>query len=448
MKKSEFKRYMQCGLGRCIIELNTCADKEKYREIVLWGCLNNLSYDIQIEGTRTEYVYELVAAYDDDEYFLTPLIDKFLKSSNKEFRNFAHYCDLLCCFGWDGNKAAVDALHKKYDEIYPMLLKKRKTDKHDFTRINFERVSNVIVSLEGIDAFIKIATDMGNLFLQNSKYDGFDFEWFYVCFKNQTGEKKLAKIMERESKKSVAVKTFYDYIKRAQERTKRFVKKTRAEMAEDIIKLVDNDNLGHLDCLSFRRTAEKDQKLLLAKAVIEEPDLDKKAQMLEAFQMDEEGFPVNLEEIISYTKTDNEKLRENAFDVLAYSKDNAVREYAIQLLQSGQNLAQAICMLIMNYQKQDYDLLLSSLDKLHISYSDDDDWHSVVHSILSAFKRKDKLPKECLLFIYNKSLCSFCREYAVRELAKHKWLSEDMKAECALDSNDDIRDYIAKRFKK
>ena len=443
---------MQCGLGRCIIELNTCEDKEKYREIVLWGCLNNLSYDTQVEGTRAEYVYELIVAYHDDEYFLMPLIDKFLKSPIKDYRSFAHFCDLLCCFAWAGHESAAAALHNKYDELYPRLLKKRKTDRYDFDRDNYERVSIAVASLEGIEAFIKIATDMGNLFLQNPNYDGFDFEWFYVCFKNRTGERKLVRIIERESKKSAAVKAFYDYIRQEQERTKRLLEERNDNRedernAEDIIELAQNNGLEYLDCMRFRRTADDDQKLLLAKAIIEEPDLDKKAQMLNAFYRDDEGFPLSPEEIISYTKLDNEKLSENAFDAIAYSKDIAVREYAIQLLQSGQKLVQAIRMLIMNYQMQDKDLLLSSLDKLRVNYTDEDDWHSVVRSILDAFGRKDKLPKECLLFIYNKSLCSFCREYAVTELAKRRWLSDDLKAECALDSNFNIRDYAAKHFK-
>ena len=47
MTKREFKEAMMRGLGRCILELDETEDAEKYREIVLWGCTHNLSYDTQ-----------------------------------------------------------------------------------------------------------------------------------------------------------------------------------------------------------------------------------------------------------------------------------------------------------------------------------------------------------------------------------------------------------------
>ena len=50
MTKKEFKRAMQCGLGRCIQELQTTREPEKYKDAVLWACTHESAYDAQCEG--------------------------------------------------------------------------------------------------------------------------------------------------------------------------------------------------------------------------------------------------------------------------------------------------------------------------------------------------------------------------------------------------------------
>jgi hypothetical protein len=44
--KKEFKRLMQQGLVRCNIVLQKSEKIEKYKDVVLWGCLHNLGFDI------------------------------------------------------------------------------------------------------------------------------------------------------------------------------------------------------------------------------------------------------------------------------------------------------------------------------------------------------------------------------------------------------------------
>ncbi len=63
MTKKRFREAMMRGLGRCVLELDHTEDVEKYREIVMWGCTHNLSYDTQCEGTRAWYLRELIRMY-------------------------------------------------------------------------------------------------------------------------------------------------------------------------------------------------------------------------------------------------------------------------------------------------------------------------------------------------------------------------------------------------
>lgn len=56
MTKAQVKHAFQRGLGRGILAVRENPDR--YKEIVLWACGRNLSFDTQCEGTRAWYVYQ------------------------------------------------------------------------------------------------------------------------------------------------------------------------------------------------------------------------------------------------------------------------------------------------------------------------------------------------------------------------------------------------------
>lgn len=193
MNKENFKKALACGLGRCYIELRDCADKEPYRETLLECCLNNPCFDTQCEGTRAEYLYQLVKLFDDKEYFLLPVIEKFNNLDEGYGWTFEHLCDLIREFAKDGNTRAASALEAIYDRLYAILWDKRDFDGYDYHRDNFERVSVNLVDVFGESEFSRIAEDMSKLFSHNDNYDRRDFEFFFslheVSKPAQTSEK-------------------------------------------------------------------------------------------------------------------------------------------------------------------------------------------------------------------------------------------------------------------
>ena len=71
MNKKDFKICMQQGRGGCVLALKSEKNIEKYKDIILWGCLHNLAYDPQCEhGTRAEYIYNLSKYFNDEDYFI------------------------------------------------------------------------------------------------------------------------------------------------------------------------------------------------------------------------------------------------------------------------------------------------------------------------------------------------------------------------------------------
>ena len=95
MNKKAFKTYMQQGRGACALVLQGEKNIEKYKDIVLWGCLHNLSYDTQCEGVRAESVYHLTTFFCDEAYFVTPIIKAFTSLANEKDDLFQHFYKLL-----------------------------------------------------------------------------------------------------------------------------------------------------------------------------------------------------------------------------------------------------------------------------------------------------------------------------------------------------------------
>lgn len=78
-----------------------------------------------------------------------------------------------------------------------------------------------------------------------------------------------------------------------------------------------------------------------------------------------------------------------------------------------------------------------------IDPDDTSGWHSVVRQILET-DNEIFLPDEFLTFIYENSLCSGCRENAVKKLLNRNLLTDKMISECLLDCNEDIRAGVGK----
>lgn len=162
--------------------LRDCADKEPYREILLDCCLNNPCFDTQCEGTRSEYLYRLVKLFDDDGYFLPPILKKFGAIPEGYGWDFEHLCDLVREFAKGGNRVAFDALRNIYGRLYSIIREKQDFDGYDFLRDNFERVSVNLVDVYGKDAFMCITADFEKLFKYNDNYDRSDFEFFFSIY--------------------------------------------------------------------------------------------------------------------------------------------------------------------------------------------------------------------------------------------------------------------------
>lgn len=421
MNKTQFKKYMINGLGRCVQVLETAPDKEKYRDIVLWGCTHELSLNTQDEGSRAEYVYRLTRCFDDPEPFISHTIAAFHSCPRTQDWRFFHICELLSYYAQD-SAAARDALREKLDELYAVLCSDRKIKTYDYERDRFVDVAIALTSSEGRGAYRKICDMLDALYEKKPEYSPtYDFAWFYANAEDKFGKS--------------AVKP--EYLPHYPE--------TLPMPAVSAAELIETAREGVVPVwmhIRFRRGAEPDEVSSIARYITETPDEAQKAGLLEVFRFAK--WPLDCETLISYAKGENAELREAAYDALENCRSTAAHDLALELIGTGRDTLPALMILTANYTTQDRKLLLETLDRLR----SDGDIHAAALAVLHGFQNKVRLPRESLMYIYNNCRCSSCRYEAVRKLGGHRWLTPELIEECRDDSYDETRNYVNRYYPK
>ncbi|MGN0585902.1 MAG: HEAT repeat domain-containing protein [Oscillospiraceae bacterium] len=431
VKQKKFKQLMLSGHGRCFYIL--AGDPQHYKDIVMYGCLHDISFDMQCEGTRGIYMYNLVRRFDDEEEFLRAAAEKFLTPKvNDDWHIFNHLCDFINCFAADGNSYVENILEKKYAELYDLIMKTRRSVKLNSFISSFEYISIIIMQLKDLTRLEKIVTDIGAYFLRRHHTDDlelhWDFAWFLQCAKDKFGSDILHKI----KCDTPEVRRFVRVMSAENDTAKPHQDKFTADEAA---KSITEDGFSPRYRRQFALRANNDEKIKLAQSVISENDQSVKAKTLHLFSSRYNPFPLDPLYLIEYAKSENAELKRAALDALIYVKSDTVHDFALELLQD-KNTTDGLYMLINNYKDSDYDILSKNLRALKFDIQDKSGWHGIILSLLD----NEALPDCVFEFIYEKSMCSCCRESAFKEMQRRNILTEKMIEECLFDCNEEIRE--------
>lgn len=448
MNKREFRNYMLSGLGRCAMELRDEKRAAELKADVLWGCLNACSFDEQSEGSRSDYLYRLLSIYNDTEYFLPVLIDVFHRLRPESDVKLRQLAELLSRFSADGYSEAKEALLKKYGELLLALTKKRVCPIYDYTRDALEVLCVELVNLGGEEELVRTVSDLGGLFLKNHNYGASDFDWYCVNAEGTFGKRKFLALLKREAKRSEGAAAFYGSLSSAEAVEKPVFSKVMEvpSVGELVLAAKENGQFDIGKSVRFAKGATEEEALALAKEIISESDLKKKARLLSAFSYRGKSFPLSHEILIEYAASKNPLLCETALGALTNCRSNEVREYAKKLLLVGEHREDALIILIRNYTPEIKEFLLRELNKACVYYLGELDLHGVIMTVTHAHEMGVRLPKEFFLLVYEKALCSRCRYRAVRILSKHRWLPREIIEECRYDSSSDIVDFVNRYY--
>ncbi len=201
MTVEQFNRALKAGLGRCILFLDGCENKEPYREAVLNACLDGYAYDEQCEGTRAWYTYKLLSCFNDEEYFFSRVRHKLheVVCWNGNCWEFEHLFDLILEFAKTGYAPAKELIGEIYVQLLDCLADKKPqlyTVDYEFQWL--EHVCIKGLQTGGLDALVKIAADIGGLLRKTTEYDGGNFDSFVWYCNEKYGENHVAALKAAE----------------------------------------------------------------------------------------------------------------------------------------------------------------------------------------------------------------------------------------------------------
>lgn len=435
-----FRQYMLCGHGRCFSLI--AQNKELYRKTVLYGCLNDITYDLQCEGSRGQFMYNLALEYNDYDYFLNAVIEKFRSPIvNEDWHLINHLCDILDCFAQDNNdKSAENAIEAKYHELYDKIMTLRWSRKaHDVLQC-YEYLAIVVLQSSDFERAIEIFSDIGAYFIRcrhfNDEELKWRFDWFLYHAKNEYGDDLLTKKLAEFCQSSKEIRRFVRVMTVEREHPK----PEKSQFTADLfIEKARSGNITRRDVIDFRRSKNDPSELSkLANAAITEDDPEIKARLLKAFTISRQEFPLDADILAEYAESENDNLHSTAMDALLYVKSEKSHDIAIRQLEEKYSF-EALMLLIHSYTDSDRQLLMKYLDKLEIDHDNKSGWHCVISEIIH---NMEVMPIEAVMFVYEKSMCSCCRGSAVEELIRRNLLTDEMYAECLMDCNSDIREAV------
>ena len=417
---------MLCGLGRCVLACRN--DPERYRAEVLWGCTNQLAYDAQCEGSRAWLLHELVSCYPDAAPFRDALTAAIHRKSIWGWR-LLQIEELLIYMADDGDEEAEKAIWDRYEQTYSQLRARKRLPDHYFYLIDdFESLAIDLCCNE--EDTLRILSDIGRLICENPIYDALDFEQLHWHI---TDSKRAADLRGYAQQDEYIAHFFAELERLKREREALYGGSTE-----------QNEQRRQRSPFLFSKNADSEALRFRAEDYVNETDAEKRAELLRAFWW--RRFPLEPDPIINDAKSENEPLRDAAWDALGIIRSPNVRAFALSALEAEAD--KLIPLLIMNYEDADRGLI----EKLLEEASADKDGDDIIHSIgLTLNYQRDagfKVPAWILHWFYENDRCSSCRENIVREMGRRRLLSDEMLRECLYDSNDDIRKYAEKRLEK
>jgi len=439
LTKKQFRHDFLRGLGSALIALKESDDPKRYREIVIYGCLHNTTYDQQCEPHRNWYLYEAITLLDEVKSIEQLVIEKFIRMKRDTWL-FDQLTALLYQFAVNGSSDARKALYQQYNVMLAELSRKRKFTAMCPRRDMFDWICVWLTSLHGKRAFEKIVENISEVLLPKN-VDFFFDEWFYVNSVNKFGEDYVTNYLEKRAETLPAVRVYYEKAKEQNKRWDRNTEQAIPTLEQVLAEAAKGKYRGRGLAIHFVRRANLDEVEKLAKIAMDETDEQVKVELLYAFRRwGDFNFPETF--LLKLSQSKNDELRLIAIGIMGKAPTDKTREFALSLIRHGTDVENGIALLSKNLRRKDEALLYEVVKSIPVDRNGNSNWHSVFRDARAGIEKMRGQPQTDILeYLYRETLCSFCREGDVRLMHKKKVLSKAILQECRFDANDDLAEF-------
>ena len=418
--RQKFKSAVKRGTGETHL-IMMANPKMDFSSDIAKAALTNYAYDSQSEGSRSDYVFELIELSNQKEKIKKIILDK-LQNEKEDTWALDQLFDIAALFAKQGDKEAKNAIYKRFY--------KKRIEGSEWVG------QDAILEIDGLDGLKYIAETKGRVIAKDPE------EWedsFMVnFFQEDNPEIKVYEELEKAAINNKYIRLYLDTIKK--NKFKRAERKKPIYNYQTINDRIEKNVIVPLPPVYAKDLSNSDIEKL-AHDFSKSKTRAKQEKYLRVF--DRVKYPFDYKDLLTQAKrpySSKDRLVEYAVNSLRYFTNQEIREFAIEKLNGNVSRPDIYTnLLIGNYQNGDSELLTKIVNKARTDYQ----IHDLVFSYVDIYQaNKTSDCKDPLLALYYKLTCGLHREDIVRIMIENKVLPDSIREEIKYDSLDSTRELI------
>ncbi|MBC8137290.1 MAG: hypothetical protein H8F28_15530 [Fibrella sp.] len=429
------------GLGRAVLFLRNEPDLARFHDIIREACLKDWRYDSQVEADRAPYLFDVIEASGEPEYYAAFVHDELETIATPQEAEGACRPQLLALAALLTKSGHGDLKAALYQTIG------RTAGETD----GITGHGHILIGLDGITGYRFLVEQL----IRFPQTD--EDRWSEIRLLNSLnellGETAAAEALDRLALDAQHLAPYLMVIRQAcaddkvpvisasEPLTSARAPITASRTAVPIQQKIHAYISGEHRAKPRMRLVNRAVWEQLAAELGRETDRERRTRYLYLFRS--AGcvpFPGDPEVLLRLIRqTEDERLTWGALAALEYTTHPTIRATALELLRTDHRVVHGMRLLPYNPGVGDADLMAE-----HVSRDQDPDtFHFISLGILNYVKRHaDPGLIPVMLTCYEKMRCALCRRQIVHELLKRDALPPELRAECRYDADPETRTYV------
>ncbi|WP_312747899.1 hypothetical protein [Sphingobacterium multivorum] len=413
--KRQFLHALKRGTGEAYLIVKEHPEIDFSNQIIQ-GALNIFAYDGQCEGDRATYIFEIISISTQKDKIRRAVLQGLAKEQDDTW-NLTHLFALAKLYAQQNDTEAKQAIYDRF--LNNPIVGADWVGAHE------------ILELDGLNGLFYVAEKFGKHIEQHP--DDWQDDGIIQHFQAKNQSIQVAEELKKKAQTNKFIRFYLDNIQRTEINQK--TQRTKPQKYKDILDEVLNSK-PYISFARMRKLTEEEINTI-AKHLLKETDQGNIERLLDIF--DFHKFPYDSQIILDFAKqkgTGKNSIAKNALNVLKHLKSKAIRDFALEKIQTAKNPIDYLELLISNYRRGDSKLLTEIAEKA----KNEHEIERLAGIYTDIFKENNtKSCKNPLEILYSKMNCALHRKDIIEILLHNNVLSGTIEKELTYDCNLETR---------
>ncbi len=429
--RNDLADMLRKGLGRAVL-LARNHYHIAFREPILHACRHNLAYDRQCEELRDQYLYDLIQATGDVDYYRHGIIHSLLHPGDEE--SPSQIAGIAYRLAKNGDESIKAAMWQGF--------------RGNALRIDFSG-DEELIRLDGFTAIqevIRIQRETGY------EAEDYEFDDWYQALEEREGKDAAFAWINEEIDRDSGIRDAWDRVLGCRALYQKARGKRARPKYESYDTLMDclrqDAKISRIRLASWGERATDEDLVRAATDLLAELDMGMLLHRLRMFR--KRAFPLDHSKLVDLARGDGESVPYAALDALEQIRHPDVRQFALELQADPDKWVYGVSLLQRNYVKSDHILIERMLEVPTPPPGSGsggptvDQYHFLGMAAGHVFE-ENKTPdsERSMLLLYENGPCSLCRRRAVKQLNELDRTPGWMREEGRWDANLRIRELVS-----